>query len=214
VPLAEYRRKRHFDRTPEPAGERAGRRAGGDHHFVVQKHAASHLHYDFRLEHDGVLKSWAVPKGPSLDPSQKRLAVEVEDHPLDYGDFEGVIPPGEYGAGTVELWDRGTWRPEGDATRALRQGHLRFELAGEKLHGTWDLVRTRGGDGKKPNWLLIKRDDAAADRKHDLLEEHPESVASGRGIEAAARDYFHRPARALTGCRLHGGRVRIQGKTP
>ncbi|HZI64114.1 MAG TPA: DNA polymerase ligase N-terminal domain-containing protein, partial [Thermoanaerobaculia bacterium] len=151
--LREYQRKRDFRRTPEPPGraaaERAGRRGGGK--FVIQKHDARRLHYDFRLESDGVLKSWAVPKGPSLDPRERRLAVEVEDHPLEYGSFEGAIPEGEYGGGTVLLWDRGRWYPEGDAKAGLRSGKLKFRLAGEKLRGGWTLVRMRGRDqGGKP----------------------------------------------------------------
>ena len=133
--LAEYRRKRTFTRTPEPAGKKPAGRRRGRGVFVVQKHAASRLHYDFRLESEGVLKSWAVPKGPSLDPRDKRLAVEVEDHPLEYGDFEGTIPEGEYGGGRVLLWDRGHWEPEGDAAEALRRGRLKFKLEGEKLRG-------------------------------------------------------------------------------
>src|SRR4051794_12344734 len=144
--LREYRRKRHFERTPEPAGEVAPRRG---HSFVVQKHDATHLHYDFRLELDGVLKSWAVPKGPSLDPAVKRLAMEVEDHPVDYGSFEGVIPEGEYGGGTVLLWDRGEWEPIGDPHEGLRTGKLKFRLHGEKLRGAWMLVRT-GAEGSRP----------------------------------------------------------------
>src|SRR5688572_3617390 len=135
--LAEYKRKRNFGKTPEPAGKVAPSR--GELHFVVQKHAASRLHYDFRLELDGTLKSWAVPKGPSLDPSVKALAVHVEDHPLDYAGFEGVIPQGEYGGGTVMVWDRGTWEPEGDddPSTAYKKGKLKFTLHGEKLKGSW-----------------------------------------------------------------------------
>src|SRR5436309_22606 len=135
--LKEYRAKRDFSRTPEPAGEEAAPRAPGEGpSFVVQKHAARRTHYDFRLEFDGVLKSWAVPKGPSLDPAEKRLAVHVEDHPIEYGGFEGVIPKGEYGGGTVMLWDRGWWTPEGPAPdEAYRKGALKFRLDGDKLHG-------------------------------------------------------------------------------
>src|SRR6266404_4822924 len=137
--LQEYKRKRHFKRTPEPAGKRAAREGRS---FVVQKHDARQLHYDFRLELDGVLKSWAVPKGPSLDPSVKRLAMQVEDHPVDYGSFEGIIPEGEYGGGTVMLWDRGHWEPKGDPHEGYRSGRLKFTLYGEKLHGGWMLIRT------------------------------------------------------------------------
>ena len=184
MPLEEYKRKRHFSKTPEPEGKvarRAGRR------FVIQKHAARRLHYDFRLELDGVLKSWAVPKGPSLDPSEKRLAVHVEDHPIEYGDFEGVIPEGEYGGGTVVLWDRGEWEPLEDADAGYRAGKLKFRLDGEKLHGGWTLVRMRGRrDGDDgDNWLLIKErdDDAKPLSKGDILSSRPESVASGRSLE-------------------------------
>src|ERR1700731_3060961 len=164
--LEEYRRKRDFRKTPEPAGKSPARKkAAAPLSFVIQEHAARRLHYDFRLELDGVLKSWAVPKGPSLDPGEKRLAVQVEDHPLDYGGFEGVIPEGQYGGGTVMLWDRGTWRPEGeDAAEAYRKGMLKFSLDGEKLHGRWALVRMGGKAAreKRENWLLIKeRDDTA-----------------------------------------------------
>src|SRR5436190_24205648 len=137
--LQEYKRKRHFNRTPEPAGKE---RSKEGHSFVVQKHAASHLQYDLRLELDGVLKSWAVPKGPSLDPTVKRLAMHVEDHPVDYGAFEGIIPQGEYGAGTVMLWDRGNWEPVGDPHEGYRTGKLKFTLHGQKLNGRWMLVRT------------------------------------------------------------------------
>jgi bifunctional non-homologous end joining protein LigD len=185
--LEEYRRKRRFDRTPEPGGKVGPKKKGKAGRFVVQKHDASRLHYDFRLESDGVLKSWAVPKGPSLDPAEKRLAVEVEDHPLDYGSFEGIIPEGEYGGGTVELWDQGRWQPKGDVKEGFRKGHLKFELDGEKLQGGWNLVRLKG-DEKKPNWLLIKENDATARplAKGDILDERPESVASGRTVEQIA----------------------------
>jgi bifunctional non-homologous end joining protein LigD len=139
-----YRKKRNFKTTPEPEG-RVHARDSRAPVFVIQKHAASHLHYDFRLEHDGVLLSWAVPKGPSLDPRDKRLAMHVEDHPIEYGDFEGVIPPKQYGSGTVLLWDRGTWEPQGDPDAGYRQGKLKFVLHGEKLHGGWMLVKSHGG---------------------------------------------------------------------
>jgi len=155
--LATYRRKRDFKRTPEPSGS-AHRRARGNS-FVIQKHAARRLHYDFRLELDGVLKSWAVPKGPSREPGEKRLAVRTEDHPLEYGRFHGVIPEGEYGAGKVELWDRGVWTPDGDPREGLARGRLKFRLQGKKLHGGWALVRMGGRNGSrngKENWLLIK----------------------------------------------------------
>jgi bifunctional non-homologous end joining protein LigD len=177
--LADYRAKRDFDRTPEPIGRRSP--AGGSLRFFIQKHAASHLHYDFRLELDGVLKSWAVPKGPSLDPSVQRLAVHVEDHPLDYGTFEGTIPEGQYGAGTVMLWDRGVWRPDGDPREAYARGRLAFTLEGEKLRGKWTLVRFKGAeDGRKENWLLRKSKDGAArpQAREDILVSRPESVRS------------------------------------
>ncbi|MDP1571364.1 MAG: DNA polymerase ligase N-terminal domain-containing protein [Vicinamibacterales bacterium] len=162
MPLDEYRRKRDFTKTPEPSGDRppARRRRKGDPFFCVQKHLASHLHYDLRLEHDGVLLSWAVPKGPSIDARDRRLAMQTEDHPLDYGMFEGVIPEG-YGAGIVMLWDYGTWTPEvADVAAALTKGDLKFRLDGYKLKGSWALVRTRGyGGASKPSWLLIKHRD-------------------------------------------------------
>jgi bifunctional non-homologous end joining protein LigD len=187
--LKEYKRKRNFRRTPEPAGERTKKASGRQ--FVVQKHAARRLHYDFRLELDGVLKSWAVPKGPSLDPAVKALAVQVEDHPLEYATFEGIIPQGEYGGGTVMVWDHGTWEPEGDAAEELKNGKLKFQLFGEKLNGSWALVRMGGaaGDGGK-NWLLIKhRDrDARPDAKTDILTRMPYSVLSGRKMEQIAAD--------------------------
>jgi bifunctional non-homologous end joining protein LigD len=187
VALDLYRRKRKFDLTSEPRGKRI--RAKGDS-FVVQKHAARRLHYDFRLELDGVLKSWAVTRGPSLVPGEKRLAVHVEDHPLDYGEFEGTIPKGQYGGGTVMLWDRGRWIPEGDSLAGYKKGHLTFTLEGEKLKGRWHLVRMRPRAGDKhENWLLIKAEDAeargAADP--DILEQDTLSVATRRSLEEIAQ---------------------------
>lgn len=189
--LREYKRKRDFKKTPEPAGAAAKRRAGRQ--FVIQKHDASRLHYDFRLELAGTLKSWAVPKGPSLDPKVKSLAIHVEDHPLEYATFEGVIPAGQYGGGTVMVWDRGTWEPEEDPERGYRDGKLKFRLNGAKLHGSWALVRMggrAGEDGK--NWLLIKHNDDAAKpaSKYDVLKREPRSVISDRDLEeiAAAAD--------------------------
>lgn len=183
--LEAYRAKRNFERTSEPRGGRVPSAAG--HSFVVQEHAASRLHYDFRLELDGVLKSWAVTKGPSLVPGEKRLAVAVEDHPIEYGGFEGTIPEGQYGAGSVIIWDRGTWKPEGDPHEGLAKGHLDFILHGEKLKGRWHLVRMSGrrSDEKRQNWLLIKgKDDEARDASEpDILLEEPQSVVSGRTID-------------------------------
>lgn len=185
--LAEYKRKRHFQRTTEPAG-RPATRAGWS--FVVQKHDARRLHYDFRLELDGVLKSWAVPKGPSLDPAQKRLAVQVEDHPVEYGRFEGVIPQGEYGGGTVLLWDRGQWQPEGDPRADYERGRLKFKLNGKKLRGGWMLVRTGHArrEGQADEWLLFKLHDGEARpaAQGDILEEAPLSVVSGRDLDLIA----------------------------
>jgi bifunctional non-homologous end joining protein LigD len=184
--LTEYRRKRRFDKTPEPAGKPAKRPRGRQPKFVVQQHAASRLHYDFRLELEGTLKSWAVPKGPCLDPSVKRLAVQVEDHPLEYATFEGSSPEGQYGAGEVIVWDRGRWLPPNDAAAALRRGKLEFGLEGEKLHGGWLLLRMSGekSDGGK-NWLLVKRQDEAARplAKYDITAKEPQSVKSGRRLE-------------------------------
>ena len=193
--LDEYHRKRDFTKSPEPKGDaEKAKRARKDkpRFFCVQKHLASHLHYDFRLEHNGVLLSWAVPKGPSLDPKTKRLAMHVEDHPYDYGEFEGVIPDG-YGAGIVMLWDVGTWAPESDdVDQALAKGDLKFTLDGYKLKGSWVLVRTRGYGGRGPgdgrSWLLIKhRDDWAGDV--DITEFAPLSVKSGHDLhEILAED--------------------------
>jgi bifunctional non-homologous end joining protein LigD len=190
--LQRYREMRDFSITPEPAG-RKGKRHGKRQaparakqlRYYIQRHAATRLHYDFRLELEGVLKSWAVPKGPSLDPADKRLAVQTEDHPLEYGEFEGVIPEKQYGAGEVLLWDRGVWTPEdSDPLAALRKGRLHFRLDGEKLHGSWVLTRTRGAEDK-PQWLLIKRRDEHADAAADITRERPESVK--RVPRAAAR---------------------------
>jgi bifunctional non-homologous end joining protein LigD len=191
--LEEYRRKRDFRRTPEPAGEVAPKKPGEPLSFVVQKHDARNLHYDFRLELDGTLKSWAVPKGPSLHPAARRLAMHVEDHPLEYADFEGIIPDDEYGGGTVLLWDQGTWWPkEDDPVKAYRRGRLKFTLEGEKLRGIWNLVRMAPRDGQKESWLLIKdADDFSRESDEpDIIDERPESVVSGRTLEeiAAARD--------------------------
>ena len=193
--LDEYRHKRDFRKTPEPSGaSRARARGKSALSFVIQKHAARRLHYDFRLELDGVLKSWAIPKGPSLDPHEKRLAVEVEDHPIEYGGFEGVIPQGEYGGGTVMLWDRGSWEPlEPDPEKALAAGTLKFALHGGKLHGHWMLVRLkRRPRDRSDNWLLIKERDEAAipDSGSAVVDELNQSIASGRSMDeiAANRD--------------------------
>ena len=191
--LQRYRGKRNFVKTPEPAGHPGQRRPENAPMYVVQKHAASRLHYDFRLELDGTLKSWAVPKGPSLDPSQKRLAVHVEDHPLEYARFEGIIPPKQYGAGTVLVWDRGVWNPQGDPRDGYRRGVLKFQLDGHKLHGAWTLVRMHSRrqetrDNDKENWLLIKENDPAARRgpAGEIVERSTESVESGRGLKEIA----------------------------
>ena len=183
--LATYRAKRDFEKTAEPSGK-AAVATGVGLRFVIQRHDATRLHYDFRLELDGVFKSWAVTRGPSLDPHDKRLAVEVEDHPLDYGDFEGTIPKGQYGGGTVQLWDRGHWIPEGDPHEGIKRGDLKFRLEGERLEGSWVLVRMKWDKkgGKRTNWLLIKhRDAAAAEGDGDKLLKDPKSIASGRTLK-------------------------------
>jgi bifunctional non-homologous end joining protein LigD len=198
--LAEYRRKRDFTRTAEPEGVAQRpkpappkRRGRSRLRFVVQKHAASQLHFDFRLELDGVMKSWAVPKGPSYDPSVRRLAMEVEDHPIEYNGFEGTIPQGEYGGGTVMVWDRGTYRYEGDAAdpigglrQGYRKGDFKFRLEGKRLKGSWVLVRTRRGDPRRPQWLLIKHRDQFAEPGSDVVAEYQTSVVTGRTMEAIA----------------------------
>jgi bifunctional non-homologous end joining protein LigD len=187
-PLARYQDRRDFAVTPEPSGKcRAG--TAKRLRFVIQKHDATRLHYDFRLELNGVFRSWAVTRGPSLDPADKRLAVEVEDHPLDYGDFEGTIPKGQYGAGTVMVWDRGSWQPDGDPQKMLKDGDLKFTLKGRKLKGGWVLVRMKKDrfGGKRTNWLLIKhRDEYAVDGGGGAILNKDRSVASGRGMAAIA----------------------------
>src|SRR3954451_1187639 len=185
--LSTYRKKRDFGKTAEPAGDVKVAPAK-QRRFVIQKHDATRLHYDLRLEYDGVFKSWAVTKGPSLDPHDKRLAVEVEDHPLDYGDFEGTIPKGQYGGGTVLLWDRGYWTSD-DPERGFRKGDLKFTLEGQKLHGSWVLVRMRNDrtGGKRTNWLWIKhRDEYAREGEANDILENDRSVASGRAMEQIA----------------------------
>lgn len=189
--LSEYKKKRHFGATPEPPGEsKADKKRDGSLIYVVQKHMASHLHYDFRLEWLGVLLSWAVPRGPSLDPAVKRLAMRTEDHPIEYADFEGVIPAGQYGAGTVMLWDKGTWRPDdADVDSSLQKGEIKFVLQGKKLRGSWALVRTRGS-GKnltRSTWLLIKHRDQYTSIG-DITQEQPRSIASWRLLGDIARD--------------------------
>jgi DNA ligase D-like protein (predicted 3'-phosphoesterase) len=183
--LRAYREKRDFRRSPEPRGARG--RARKEPRFVIQKHDASSLHYDFRLEAVGVLKSWAVPKGPSTDPREKRLAMPTEDHPLAHADFEGVIPEGEYGAGTVIVWDRGSYRDLGEEPieQALEEGHAAVWLEGKKLRGGYAL--TRIGRGKSERWLLVKMDDEGADRRRNPVSSQPESVLSGKTIEEIAK---------------------------
>jgi bifunctional non-homologous end joining protein LigD len=188
--LSLYRKKRDFSKTPEPGGAIVPDR-GDWLRFVVQKHAARRLHYDFRLELGGVFKSWAVARGPSLDPGQKRLAIHVEDHPIDYGDFEGIIPKGEYGGGTVMIWDRGIWRPDGNPAKAYAKGDLAFELDGEKLKGRWHLIRMKARPGaKKEQWLLFKSGDQFAHQasKGDVLENEPDSVATRRSMAEIGED--------------------------
>jgi bifunctional non-homologous end joining protein LigD len=182
-PLEEYHDKRDFEVTAEPKGARPRVKAAEHLLYVIQKHQASQLHYDFRLEWRGVLLSWAIPKGPSLDPSVKRLAAQVEDHPVEYGGFEGTIAEGQYGAGTVMLWDRGTWTPDDpDVDASLKKGDLKFSLFGAKLHGSWVLVRTKFGRADKPQWLLIKHRDRYASTD-DILVEKPRSVLSKRLLD-------------------------------
>ncbi|MEP6548517.1 MAG: DNA ligase D [Gammaproteobacteria bacterium] len=219
APLSAYRAKRDFSKTAEPSGQKRAA-PSARLRFVIQKHAARRLHYDLRLEFDGTFKSWAVTRGPSLDPADKRLAVEVEDHPLDYGDFEGTIPAGEYGGGIVQLWDRGYWIPEGDRTpqQAFDSGDLKFTLQGERLQGSWVLVRMRADryGGKRINWLLIKHRDAAAKPADaDALLEEDRSVASGRTLKQIAEGKGRSPkpfllAKAAPSSLAHGKTIRIK----
>ncbi|MBI2740350.1 MAG: DNA ligase D [Rhodospirillales bacterium] len=210
--LATYRAKRDFSQTDEPSGKEAVA-SSQELRFVIQRHDATRLHYDFRLELDGVFLSWAVTKGPSLDPAVKRLAVQTEDHPLDYGDFEGIIPEGQYGGGTVQLWDRGYWRPIGDPQEGLKKGDLKFVLEGERLHGSWVLVRMKwdrkGGSGKKSNWLLIKHRDEAAHEGDDdaILHDNETSVASGRTLDEIAIGKGRAPTPFMTSKRRSAGAV-------
>ena len=230
MPLKEYGKKRNFSVTPEPSGKTGTKQKHGSLIYVIQKHRATALHYDFRLEWKGVLLSWAVPKGPSLDPSIKRLAMQVEDHPVDYATFEGVIPEGEYGGGTVMVWDQGTWTPEqDDVDAALAKGDLKITLQGKKLKGSWVLVRTHGygrSDGK--SWLLIKHRDQYASTA-DITAEKPRSIVSNRLLAQIAADGGGDVAKAATGDpatpkparqatpaapRAKGARVAAPGRTP
>jgi bifunctional non-homologous end joining protein LigD len=197
--LREYRKKRRFDVTPEPAGSgRPRRRRRGRLAFVVQKHRATALHYDFRLEWNGVMLSWAVPKGPSYDPKVKRLAMQTEDHPIEYNEFEGIIPEGEYGGGTVMIWDRGTWLPEtSDVDAAIRKGEIKLTLEGTKLRGGWVLVRTPRA-GSRSSWLLIKHRDEWATGE-DVTEIAPRSVVTNRLLCEIARDEGGDIVRAAAG---------------
>ena len=192
--LSEYKKKRRFNKTPEPGPEKKKTKSG--RLFVIQKHRATQLHYDFRLEDEGVLKSWAVPKGPSLDPSVKRLAMQVEDHPVDYAKFEGVIPEGEYGGGTVMVWDYGTYKPDDetkDVAAALKKGELKFSLNGKKLKGSWVLVRTRDRQ-----WLLLKHRDYYT-TEEDVTELAPVSILTRRTLAEIAEDEGGNVKKAATG---------------
>ncbi|HQS15907.1 DNA ligase D [Reyranella sp.] len=208
--LAPYRAKRDFNLTEEPSGASSSVPKSKQLRFVIQRHDATRLHYDFRLELDGTFKSWAVTKGPSLDPKVKRLAVEVEDHPLDYGDFEGTIPAGQYGGGTVQLWDRGYWIPEGDPHEGLKSGDLKFTLVGERLEGSWVLVRMKWDrkGGKRTNWLLIKHRDASAQEgDDDKILKDPKSIASGRTLKEIALGSGKAPTPFMTGKKRSAGAV-------
>jgi len=211
--LAEYRRKRDFQRTPEPSGARRGRGGRRDPEFVVQHHLASSDHYDFRLEVDGVLKSWAVPKGPSLDPAEKRLAVPTEDHPLDYATFEGLIDASEYGGGTVMVWDAGVYQNttehKGDAvsmTDGLEHGHVTFELSGTKLGGAFALTRTR--TKPKPQWILVKMRDSDASTRRDPVRSSTKSALSGRTMRQIEKDSLGGETKHADGARTASGATR------
>ena len=195
--LTEYKRKRRFGSTPEPAG---GAKPPRGNSFVVQEHHATRLHYDFRLEVDGVMKSWAVPKGPSMNPGDKRLAIQTEDHPVEYASFEGVIPEGEYGGGTVMVWDQGTWTPESpEVNAALTKGDLKFTLHGKKLKGSWVLVRTHGwGSSPGKSWLLIKHRDRYTSTK-DIAIDKPRSIVSNKLLAEIAREGGGDVEKAATG---------------
>ena len=212
MPLKEYDKKRNFKVTPEPSGKTAAKQKHDSLIYVIQKHRATALHYDFRLEWKGVLLSWAVPKGPSLDPSVKRLAMQVEDHPVDYATFEGVIPEGEYGGGTVMVWDQGTWTPEqDDVDAALAKGDLKISLHGKKLKGSWVLVRTHGygrSDGR--SWLLIKHRDEYVSTE-DITAEKPKSVVSNRLLAQIAKEGGGDVAKAATG---DPAPSKVAGKAP
>jgi bifunctional non-homologous end joining protein LigD len=210
--LAKYQRMRDFDTTSEPSGHDAKVKKAPHRRFVIQKHAATRLHFDLRLEDEGVFRSWAVTRGPSLDPHDRRLAVEVEDHPLDYGDFEGTIPKGQYGGGTVQLWDRGFWAPEPgfeDVAKALKKGELKFVMEGQRMHGSWVLVRMQRRQGERhENWLLIKhRDEAAVEANGGALAAEDESIASGRTMAQIAEGVGKGPSPFMTGTRRKGDAV-------
>ena len=216
--LEKYRQKRNFRISTEPPGKPPTAATSKRHLlYVIQKHRASQLHYDFRLEFNGVLLSWAVPKGPSLDPSVKRLAMQVEDHPREYGNFEGIIPEGEYGGGTVMVWDKGEWFPESDDVEsALRKGELKFTLQGKKLRGSWVLVRTRGyGSRADKSWLLIKHRDKYASKK-DITAQKPRSVLSRRLLSDIARESGGDVEKASTGDpgKAANSRARTGGNSP
>src|SRR5882724_1335226 len=212
--LEEYQRKRRFTETPEPP-PKVGKR--DEHPFVVQKHQATRLHYDFRLEMEGVLKSWAVPKGPSYNPSDKRLAMMTEDHPYDYASFEGVIPAGQYGGGNVIIWDSGTWEfiePGDDPVKAIRSGKLTFRMFGKKMFGAWALVKMKGRDGSKGNeWLRLKHRDQFASAEVDVTELAPRSIISNLTVEeigGSTRTWqSNRPA---SGARAHTLASRLEAE--
>ena len=213
--LAKYQSMRDFGVTAEPSGARKPRTKGNS--FVIQQHAARRMHYDFRLELDGVLLSWSVPKGPSLSPTERRLAVRTEDHPIDYANFEGIIPQGQYGGGTVCVWDRGTWEPEGDPREAMKKGRLTFTLHGEKLAGKWHLVRTKPTD-RTENWLLFKSRDEAANENVDIIAKRPESVITGRVLAEIAADadsvWHSNRVEEKTAMEKRAARIKAAGKKP